>query len=102
MEKFAEIVLSQYGFGVLISIIVCAFFYIILKWLLGHVDKLVALLEGYKASLDNLVITIKKYTDQSDESHKYQKDEHERMVKSLDGVQEAIGRINGYVKPRGE
>lgn len=90
----------EMGLGVTLAIGVFAAFFFILKWVLKASEKMLdrmdvertrswQVMEGFQRALHEHTAQAKDFHNTVVEAHKYQREEHNEMIKTL-------GRMNGY------
>lgn len=123
------LILKEYGIAGLLVLAMVSLLFVIIKWTLDFVGRLInqyntdrenwlkqALVEreGWMKAIDKQSDIWDIHTQQAkifhelvNEAHKYQREEHQRMelsqnltCASLKQVEQALGRINGYVKEK--
>ena len=72
--------------------------------------KFIELINGFKDSIKDNTASLRELSRFNEEAHKYQKEEHEKMIatlfeiekqqalnlKTAEGIEKAVARINGY------
>jgi hypothetical protein len=118
MQEILEFI-KVYGFpAVIVVLVLMAAYKIIWKIVCSWIDNMnantAALTKSLEAAnirwqavVEKVNASIEKHTQDSKEAHFYTRAEHknitdqqELITGSLKGIQEAVGRINGYTKPK--
>lgn len=99
IETMVE-VLGKYGIGGLMMIVLCFISYLIIKHILKQSDKILdsamTAQKEWQRAIDEHTAQAKSFHDQVTEAHRYQKQEHEKMIENLGEQAKVLARINGY------
>jgi len=112
MEDLALKLLSQYGFGVFMAIIMAAFFGLVLRWTLKRTDTtleqsntrekdLLSIIEGYKEELASNTRASLLHQDEARSAHEFQRAEHTKMITLLDSIVTRQAEMNVRLENRG-
>lgn len=103
MEDLLISVLRQFGFSAAMCLLMLWGFYKFIKWFMEQSEKRE---QCYREIIDRQTLALNEHTSQAKDfhnevktAHEFQRKEHEQLAGILQGIQEAVGRINGYTKP---
>ena len=96
------VVRAIFGFGILIFIA----FMFLLKWVLKQQDRILknaeeerkvwqTLTSAFQSSIAESNQRAQANHEQNVEAHKYQREEHQKMINQLDGITLTLVRLNG-------
>ncbi len=96
-------VLGEYGLagGIFLLLFFC------IKWILEETKKILeresverkqwtSIIQGFQKNIADNSLQLITFQNQNAEAHKYQKQEHEKMISNLDEHYKVLVRINGY------
>lgn len=125
MEQLLDKTLANFGFLAMLIVLMLIGFYKIAQWIVAQygallarmdasrkeereqhverekcyrdiIDRQQAALDAHTKALDAHTAQAKDYYNEHKTAHEFQRSEHERLASILDGISEAVGRINGY------
>lgn len=112
-ELFSKL-LTEYGLSTAILILLVVLFIYFMKWFMGQVEvmrtsslareeSLLGIIRGHQDALNKHTEQAKDFHNEVKTAHEFQRKEHEALskeheaiMKIASGIQEALGRINGY------
>ncbi len=93
-------IFKEFGLlGLVIGSVIILLFFVI-KWTLATtkdiLNQAAVEREAFRKCIAEHTEQAKIFHEQVNEAHKYQREEHSRMIKSLDEINSSLVRINGY------
>ena len=100
--NFFEKLLSQYGFGVAMAGFMSFLLWMILKWTMGQIERIISssekreeisrvLWDAQRKALEEHTECSKSFHQEVSAAHQFQRQEHEQQIKALDKIIDKLG-----------
>jgi hypothetical protein len=100
MWNVLEKIFNQYGFNAILLLSVGYGCYKLIVWTIKQSTQRE---QSLQQIISDQTLAWNKHTEQAKDfhtevnvAHEYQRKEHDRMINILDGIKDAVARINGY------